>query len=180
LGNKQATDSSEKKGKNIDNQLFIISLSHIRKMAFINHQDAMLFIAKHASQHGPMGEEAERAIHAYTAILMKDKLLKATPYSRPKPNVGPGTLSEMFTEHVGSDKFGYIVNRVTDYGRVIEATGYDTVKGEMKDVKGDICLKWHPRLDQGRGLWVKMGEKYQRKGPYYCFGAAQNYMDPSF
>ena len=180
LGKKQSTDSWEKKGKNIDTQLFIISLSHIRKMAFIKPQDAMLFLAKHASQYGPMSAEAERAIHDYTAVLMKNKLLKATPYSRPKPNLGPGTLSEMFTEYVGSDRYGYIVKSVSNYGRVIEATGYDTVKGELMDVKGDICLKWHPRLDQGRGLWVRMGEKDQRKGPYYCFGAAQNYLDPSF
>jgi hypothetical protein len=145
----------------------------------IQRADALRFIATWASTYGSMGNEAREAIDKFTTELMRDKRKKGKPYARPE-KVGPGTLNQTFTQHVGSDKYGYIVKGVEEHGTVITATGYDTMKGGFVDRKGDITLKWHPRLDQGRGQWVLLGEKYKPKGPYYAFGPAINYFDPSF
>jgi len=91
---------------------------------------------------------------------------------------GPGKLNDLFTAHVGSDRYGYIVTEVLKNGNTIIGEGYDGATEQRTG--GGITLTWHGRINKGQGAWVREGEKHRRKGGGFSFGRAENYLDPSF
>lgn len=87
--------------------------------------------------------------------------------------------NDLFTRHVGSDMYGYIVVKVMNHGNKVIGQRYSPVSEQR--VEAYITLTWRRTAYTGSGGWFIEKDKLKPNMGYRInFGVAENYLDRGF